>query len=62
MSERGLTDQELALVRVYVEMRDGLAADRQDVWRARIARATGGRFRKLGTGLYEIIPDRRTML
>ncbi|MEV6212781.1 hypothetical protein [Kitasatospora sp. NPDC051914] len=56
MREPELTPEEIALVREYVEIAPGAAMDRIDVHRARIAKATGGgRFRKVGPGLYEIV-------
>ncbi|MFC9325725.1 hypothetical protein [Kitasatospora sp. NPDC057015] len=55
MSDGALTPQETALVRDYVDIPPGLAADRADLQRARLARSVGGRFRKVAPGLYEII-------
>ena len=66
MPEPELTPEETRLVRQYVEIPPGLGMDRQDVQRAELAQAVGGRFRKVGPGLYEITtshrrrePDRR---
>ncbi|MEW1914237.1 hypothetical protein AB0442_38485 [Kitasatospora sp. NPDC085895] len=50
-----LTSEEIALVRKYVDIPPGAAMDRLDVQRARIAEAAGGRFHKVGPGLYEIV-------
>ncbi|MEV7175460.1 hypothetical protein [Kitasatospora sp. NPDC093679] len=54
MSEPELTPEEAAFVRQYVDVPPGLSIDRQDVVRARIAQAAGGRYRKVGPGLYEV--------
>ncbi|MEW1913852.1 hypothetical protein AB0442_36420 [Kitasatospora sp. NPDC085895] len=54
MPEPELTPEEIALVRAYVEIPPGVAIDRVDVQRARLAKAVGGWFRKVGPGLYEI--------
>ncbi|MEW1914111.1 hypothetical protein AB0442_37810 [Kitasatospora sp. NPDC085895] len=57
MVEPVLTPEEVALVREYVEIPPGLAADRVDLLRARLAKAVGGWFRNVGPGLYEIVTD-----
>ncbi|WP_030277235.1 hypothetical protein [Streptomyces sp. NRRL B-24484] len=55
MPEPDLTPEEIALVRAYVDIPPGVAMDRLDVQRARLAKAVGGWFRKAGPGLYEIV-------
>ncbi|MFG2820006.1 hypothetical protein ACGFX4_11330 [Kitasatospora sp. NPDC048365] len=55
MSDHGLTDDEVDLVRAFVDVPPGLAVDRTDVQRARLAQQAGGRFRKVAPGLYEIV-------
>ncbi|MFF1873912.1 hypothetical protein [Kitasatospora herbaricolor] len=55
MSDSALTPEEAGLVRDFVDIPPGLAIDRTDVQRARLARSVGGRFRKVAPGLYEII-------
>ncbi|MEW1914225.1 hypothetical protein AB0442_38400 [Kitasatospora sp. NPDC085895] len=55
MPEPELTPEEIAMVRAYVEIPPGVAMDRLDVQRAHLAKAVGGRFRKVGPGLYEIV-------
>ncbi|MEU2627402.1 hypothetical protein [Kitasatospora sp. NPDC007106] len=54
MSEPELTPEEAAFARQYVDIPPGLSVDRQDVARARLAEAAGGRYRKVGPGMYEI--------
>ena len=55
VSEEALTAEERELVGRYIEIPPGLEADEQDVRRARMAEAFGGRYRKAGPGLYEIV-------
>ncbi|MFD0258502.1 hypothetical protein ACFRKE_06550 [Kitasatospora indigofera] len=55
MPDSALTPEDAALVRDFVEIPPGLAIDRTDLERARLAQAVGGRFRKVAPGLYEII-------
>ncbi|MEW1913006.1 hypothetical protein AB0442_32040 [Kitasatospora sp. NPDC085895] len=57
MPESDLTPEEIALVREYVEILPGVAMDRLDVQRARLAKAVGGWFRKVGPGMYEIVTE-----
>jgi len=57
MSDLDLTPEEIALVRDYVEIPPGVAVDRLDVQRARLAKAVGGWFRKTGPGLYQIVTE-----
>jgi hypothetical protein len=59
VSQETLTPEELELVRQYVEFPAGLEPDEQDVRRARLAQAAGGRYRKAGPGLYEIVTTPR---
>ncbi|GAA4984471.1 hypothetical protein [Kitasatospora paranensis] len=55
MSDGGLSDEDSALVRDFVDVPPGLSVDRTDVQRARLAQSVGGRFRKVAPGLYEIV-------
>ncbi|MFE3108891.1 hypothetical protein ACFXKJ_15240 [Kitasatospora indigofera] len=55
MPDSALTPEDAALVRDLVEIPPGLAIDRTDLERARLAQAVGGRFRNVAPGLYEII-------
>ncbi|MFJ1709356.1 hypothetical protein [Kitasatospora sp. NPDC088346] len=55
MSDSTLTPEDMAMVREFVDIPPGVAVDRMDVQRARLARSVGGRFRKVAQGLYEII-------
>ncbi|MCX5215206.1 hypothetical protein OG689_39115 [Kitasatospora sp. NBC_00240] len=63
MPDSALTPEDATLVHDFVDIPPGLAIDRTDVQRARLAQAAGGRFRKVAPGLYEIIthaPDNPT--
>ncbi|GAA1123814.1 hypothetical protein [Kitasatospora arboriphila] len=55
MPEPEITPEEIAMVHEYVEIPPGLAMDRLDVQRARLAKAVGGWYRKAGPGLYQIV-------
>ncbi|MEW1912115.1 hypothetical protein AB0442_27355 [Kitasatospora sp. NPDC085895] len=57
MPDPELTPEEIAMVHEYVEIPPGVAIDRLDVQRARLAKAVGGWFRKAGPGLYEIVTE-----
>ncbi|WP_354637960.1 hypothetical protein [Kitasatospora camelliae] len=51
-----LMPDEIALVLEYVEIPPGLPMDYADLRKAKLAKAMGGWFRKIGPGLYEIVP------
>ena len=60
MEDLGLTAGEIAEITEYVDVLPGVAMDRHDLWRARLARAEGTRFRKIGHGMYQItLPHNR---
>lgn len=56
MKNDDLTADEIAEITAYVDVLPGVAMDRHDLWRSRLARAEGARFRKIGHGMYQITP------
>ena len=54
VEDAALTVGEIAEISAYVDFLPGVGMDRHDLWRARLARAEGTRFRKIGPGMYQI--------